>query len=147
MALYKIHSCTENNLVTRHFIGCWWASEGNKCILEYIRPHLSGGWIRTGPLFRVMWKQKLKNSKPLSRPKTSNHLLCSETWHYVILQFLDLIGLKWHREQSVRCFIQINIFQKGKGLWRSSLFAWYDLKWGQIPGSVYRYFYKIDFLF
>ena len=42
--------------------------------------------------------------------------LVSETWHYVILQFLDLTGLKWHREQSVRSFIQINIFQKGKGL-------------------------------
>lgn len=69
MAIYKIRSCTENNLVTKHLIGCWWASEGNKCILEHIKPYLSGGWIRTGPLFRVIWRQKFKKSKTSLKAK------------------------------------------------------------------------------
>ena len=128
MAIYKIRSCTENNLVTKHLIGCWWASEGNKCILEHIKPYLSGGWIRTGPLFRVIWKQKLKKSKTSLKAKKKkppqNQQTCFWDLYQVTLQFLALAGLKW----------------------RSSLFA-YDLKWGQIPGNIYRYFNKIDFLF
>ena len=76
MAIYKIRSCTENNLVTKHLLGCWWASEGNKCTLEHIKSYLSGGWIRTGLLFRVMWKQKLKKSKTsLKAKKKKTNLL------------------------------------------------------------------------
>ena len=76
MAIYKIRSCTENNLVTRHLIGYGWASEGNKCILGFIRSYLSGGWIRTGPLFRVMLKTKIKKSKTTLKAKKKNATTC-----------------------------------------------------------------------
>ena len=74
-------------------------------------------------------KTKIKKIQNLSqgqkKKKTpKNQQTCFWDLYQVTLQFLALAGLKW----------------------RSSLFA-YDLKWGQIPGNIYRYFNKIDFLF
>lgn len=124
-------------------MGIW----GNKGILEHLRPFLSGGWIRMGPLFRIKQKQKFKNVKTSLKAKQKSIRLFlrlgimwfSNSWHYW--------GWKGTESRVWEASSGLRYSGKAKGREKNPLFAWYDLKWGKIPESAYRYFYKIDLLF